>query len=95
MKIGLSALLILGAAGEAHAGICSEELVVLSSSATYKTRMFQGKPLRRDAVIDGSRHHIIVLLDPAEWDSALIRQFDPDRFARPAKTGHHGADRDL
>ena len=51
MRIAV-AVCILGVAGEAYAGVCSEELVGLSSSATYKTRMFQGKPLRRDATID-------------------------------------------
>jgi hypothetical protein len=39
-------------AEEASARPCSDDLAVLSSSATYKTRMFQGKPIRRDATID-------------------------------------------
>src|SRR5688572_1909739 len=36
----------------AYAGTCADEVQVISSSATYKTRMFQGKPFRRDAVIE-------------------------------------------
>jgi hypothetical protein len=45
-------LLLLFASGPAYAAPCAEGLEVLASSATYRTRMFQGRPMRRDAVID-------------------------------------------
>jgi hypothetical protein len=51
----MRALLIFAftaAAESAYAGVCADEIQVISSSATYKTRMFQGKPMRRDAVIE-------------------------------------------
>lgn len=39
-------------AGVAGAEPCVDRLEVVSASATYKTRMFQNKPFRRDAVVE-------------------------------------------
>ncbi len=51
MRVGAAILLsLLGA--QARTRVCADELEVISSSATYRTRMFQGKPFRRDAVIE-------------------------------------------
>lgn len=48
---GALALAILGAGDSAVAG-CGDEIEVLSASVRYTTRLFQGKPTRRDAAVE-------------------------------------------